>query len=214
MFIVIEGLDGSGKATQSEKLYNHLKDGGKDALHLSFPVYNSPSSSLVKMYLNGDISEDLSDINAYAASTYYAVDRSAQFIKNKWSADFIIADRYTTSNMIYQTAKLDTGRDEYLNWLCDLEYNRLNLPEPDLVIYLDVPVEISQKLMSQRYKGDDSKKDLHEKNVKYLNSCRDAAAYVCEKYGWSVINCGKNGELKSIDEIFNEILERVEAECK
>ena len=109
MFIVIEGLDGSGKATQSKKLYEYFKNNNKDTLYLSFPVYESNPSSLVKMYLNGEISKALNDINAYAASTYYAVGRSAQFIKNNWKADYIIADRYTTSNMIYQTAKLSVN---------------------------------------------------------------------------------------------------------
>lgn len=210
MFIVIEGLDGSGKATQSKKLYEYFKDNNKDTLHLSFPVYESNSSSLVKMYLNGEISENLNDINAYAASTYYAVDRSAQFIKNNWKADYIIADRYTTSNMIYQTAKLSVNNwDEYLDWLYDFEYNRLNLPKPDIVIYLDVPISISQDLIYKRYNNDNSKKDIHEKNIKYLYDCKKAADYVCEKYNWSIINCTENSKLKSVDKIFNEILTKI-----
>lgn len=205
---MIEGLDGSGKATQSKILYEKLLDLKYDTRHLSYPCYNSDSSALVKMYLNGELSQDLNDINAYAASAFYAVDRCADFIKNKdlYKSSILISDRYVTSNMIYQAAKLpDCDKDYFLNWLSDFEYDKLGITRPDLVIYLDVDVNISQKLMSARYKNDDSKKDIHERNVNYLKSCHEAALYISEKYNWNVIKCDDGRNLRSINDISNDI---------
>ena len=210
--VVLEGLDGSGKTTQFEKLSEFLLSSGVKLKSISFPDYNNPSSALVKMYLNGEISENAQDVNAYAASSFYAVDRYVSY-KKFWEKDykegsFILAARYVTSNCIYQMTKLPEDQwDDYITWLEDYEYNRHGLPKPDKVIFLDMPIEISQKLMSKRYNGDESKKDIHESNVAYLNSCRKAALYSSEKLGWDIVECGKNGKPKTIDEIFESLLE-------
>lgn len=208
--IVIEGLDGSGKATQTEILAEKLRNRGLKVRKLEFPDYASPSSSLVKMYLNGDFGDKPEDVNAYAASAFYAVDRAASFLQS-WKSDYdngsvILSDRYATSNIIYQMSKLDDSqRDAFIEWQGDFEYEKLGIPKPDVVIYLDVEPEVSQKLMEKRYGGDTSKMDLHEKNLKFLLECRQSALYAAEKCLWRVIKCCENGKIKSIDKISEEI---------
>lgn len=212
--IVIEGLDGSGKATQTKILAEMLENKGYKVRKLEFPDYANPSSSLVKMYLGGDFGSNPSDVNAYAASAFYAVDRVASFLQF-WKNDYedgtvILSDRYATSNIIYQMSKVDDlKRDEFIEWQNDFEYNKLGIPKPDAVIYLDVEPEVSQKLMEKRYGGDMSKMDLHERNVKFLLDCRKSALYAAEKCNWKVINCCENGDIKTIDKISEEIKEAI-----
>ncbi len=208
--IVIEGLDGSGKATQTRLLANKLASMGKKVKQLEFPDYASPSSSLVKMYLDGEFGKNPQDVNAYAASAFYAVDRAASFLKH-WKNDcengsVILCDRYCTSNIIYQMSKVcKAERDDFIEWQSDFEYAKLGLPKPDAVIYLDVEPEVSQKLMEKRYEGDKSKMDLHEKNLKFLLECRESAIYAADKCGWIRINCCENGDIKPIEKIAAEI---------
>ena len=209
-FIVIEGLDGSGKATQTKILFDKIVASGKTAKKLEFPDYANESSALVKMYLGGEFGSNPNDVNAYAASSFYAVDRIASYLKF-WKKDYendavILSDRYATSNIIYQMSKLDKSEwDSFIEWQEDFEYNKLSVPKPDKVIYLDVQPEVSQKLISSRYEGDESKKDLHEKNLAFLLECRKSALYAAEKCGWIVIDCCENGEIKSINSIAAEI---------
>ena len=208
--IVIEGLDGSGKATQTKLLADKLTSMGKTVRKLEFPDYDSPSSSLVKMYLNGDFGKNPEDVNAYAASAFYAVDRAASYLKS-WKTDcnnssVIWCDRDCTSNIIYQMSKVNNDeRDSFIEWQSDFEYNKLGLPVPDAVIYLDVDPDVSQKLMEKRYGGDKSKMDLHEQNVKFLRECRESAVYATQKCGWIKIDCCENGDIKSIEKIAAEI---------
>ncbi len=212
--IVIEGLDGSGKNTQTKLLVKHLENTKTGVKYISFPDYSQPSSALVKMYLNSEFGKNPDDVNPYAASSFYAVDRFASF-KKFWANDYIenkpiVCDRYTTSNAIYQMCKLSKKDwDEYLQWLFDYEYNKLGLPKPNKVIYLEVPIEVSQKLLVKRYSGNENKKDIHESDLKFLENCKKAADYVREKYDWITIECTKNGSMKSENEIHNEILSKV-----
>ena len=184
--IVIEGLDGSGKGTQAEILSEYIRQKGLEVYNLDLPFYSDSSSTLVKMYLNGELGDKPSDVNAYAASTFYAVDRYASF-KKHWEKEYnsdkiIVANRYTTSNAAHQMTKLPEDQwDSYLEWLFDFEYNKVGVPAPDSVIYLDMPVDISQKLLMKRYSGDENKKDVHERDVAYLVSCHKAAVYASEK---------------------------------
>lgn len=203
---VLEGLDGSGKSTQYELLQKILQEKNIDFKAISFPDYEKPSSTLVKMYLDGEFSKNASDINAYAASSFYAVDRYASYKlywENEYKNDkFILAARYVTSNAIYQMVKLPEEKwDEYLEWLEKYEYQRLELPKPDRVIFLDMPVEVSQKLLSNRYNGDETKKDIHEVNVEFLKACRKAALYTAKKQDWVVVPCSDGEKPLSIDEI-------------
>lgn len=212
--IVIDGLDGSGKATQTKLLAERLNDMGFKARTVSFPDYESDSSALVRMYLGGQLGDSPDDVNAYAASSFYAVDRVASFI-NSWGKDLdaydcIIADRYTTSNIIHQMAKIDEGeRESYITWLFDYEYNRLGIPAPDAVIFLDVDPAISQKLIFGRYQGDESKKDIHERDFRYLMRCRESAAYAIDHLGWVRIDCTADGEMRPIEAINDDILSLV-----
>lgn len=212
--IVIEGLDGSGKATQAKLLCESLEKQGLKVRKVSFPDYDSASSALVKMYLNGEFGKDPNDVNAYAASSFYAVDRYASY-KKDWGKFYedggvIVADRYTTSNAIHQCSKLSEDKwDEYLEWLFDFEYEKLGIPAPDAVIYLKVDTEVSQKLMTGRYDGDESKKDIHEGNIDYLNRSRKAAAYCSKKLGWKEIECCCENGMRSIEEIHNDVLSRI-----
>ena len=216
-FIVIEGLDGSGKATQTEILRKYFEQNGETVKKLTFPDYDNESSALVKMYLGGEFGDNPDDVNAYAAAAFYTVDRVASFLKF-WKEDYengavILADRYATSNIIYQMSKLPENEwDRYIDFQQDFEYSKIKVPEPDLVIYLDVEPEVSQKLLSSRYSGDESKKDLHEKNLNFLLSCRKSALYAAKRLGWVRISCTKDGEMRTIKEISSDILKVINKE--
>ncbi len=209
--MVIDGLDGCGKSTQLEWLDKALTERGESYRQISFPDYEQPSSALVKMYLGGDLGGSPAAVNAYAASSFYAVDRYASY-KCFWQQDYeagvpIVAARYTTSNAIHQMTKCPESEwDKYLEWLEDYEYRLLGFPKPDKVLFLDMPLEVSQKLLEKRYDGDAEKKDIHERDTAYLQNCRRAALYAAEKLGWTVIACSRNGEPLPIQEIHNEIL--------
>lgn len=212
--IVIEGLDGSGKSTQEKLLRDKLAEKGIEINCIKLPNYDDPACELVKMYLSGRFGSDPSDVNAYAASSFFAVDRYVSYNcywKEKYlSGEIFLADRYTTSNAYHQLTKTPENEwDAYLEWLEDFEYNKLGIPKPDAVIYLDMPIEVSQKLMTGRYNGDENKKDIHEKNVEYLNSCRAAADYSCKKLGWSRILCAENGNPLPIEVIAEKVFDAV-----
>lgn len=208
--IVIEGLDGSGKATQAQKLFEKLKDQGKQVIKVSFPDYNSNSSALVKMYLNGEFGSDPNQINPYAASSFYAIDRFASYTKN-WKNFYldggtVIADRYTTSNAIHQCAKLPKEQWKgFINWLFHYEYELLGIPKPYRTLYLRVDPEVSQKLMTKRYQGDEERKDIHESDLEYLRRSREAADYCAKELGWTLIECVQNGDMRSIEDIAADI---------
>ncbi len=214
--IVIDGLDGSGKATQAAALAQSLAAAGVPVQQITFPQYQSDSSALVRMYLGGQFGQKPGDVNAYAASSFYAVDRYASY-KTTWGEFYqnggvIIADRYTTSNGVHQCSKLPEAEwDAFLDWLFDYEFNLLGLPAPDKVIYLAVDPAISQGLMSARYQGDESKKDLHEKDLAYLARSRAAAEYCAAHLGWQTVACAKEGAMRSIEEIHAELAAMVQA---
>ena len=212
--IVFEGLDGSGKSTQEELLKKKLAEIDIKVNFIKLPNYDDPACDLVKMYLSGRFGSDPSDVNAYAASSFFAVDRYVSY-NCYWKESYLkgevfLADRYTTSNAYHQLTKTDKKDwESYLEWLEDFEYNKMGIPKPDAVIYLDMPIEVSQKLMTGRYNGDDSKKDIHEKNVSYLKNCREAADYACKKLGWTRIVCGENGEPLPVDDISEKVFAAV-----
>ena len=213
--IVIEGLAGSGKSTQIEYLKNKLS--GRNVHQIKLPDYDSDSSALVKMYLRGDFGKKPEDVNAYAASAFYAVDRFANY-KMKWkefydNGEIIISDRYTTSNAYHQATKIPKDdRAEFFYWLEDFEYGLLGIPEPNAVIYLDMPIEISQKMMTERYHGDETKKDIHESNLEYLYKCREAALDAADKMGWYVVKCNNGNEPRAVESIGDEIFNIISTE--
>lgn len=217
--IIMEGLDGSGKSTQTQLLQNYFENKGIEYKKIKLPDYDSPSSTLVKMYLGGEFGKKASDVNAYAAGAFYAVDRYASF-KQNWKTDYennvlILADRYATSNSIYQMEKIASDKwDDYLNWSADFEYNKLGIPRPDCVIFLDMPVEISQRLMTGRYNGDEGKKDVHEADVEFLQKCRKSALYAAKKQNWNVVPCSDGNEPLSIEEIHNNVVKIIEKELE
>ena len=213
--LVIDGLDGSGKGTHSKTIAEKLNRLGIPALQISFPDYESPASALVKMYLAGEFGKNAEDVNAYAASMFYAADRFASF-RMKYETLYnegvlLVADRYTTSNIVHQTGKLPQEEwDGFIEWLADFEYNKLGLPKPDGVLYLDMLPEISQRLMTQRYQGDDAKKDIHELDVNYLENSRRCALYVGKQLNWQFIPMyDENKNPRSIEENHQLIWEQV-----
>lgn len=212
-FLAIEGLDGSGKQTQTALLTAELKARGFDARSISFPRYGETSAVLVEDYLHGGFGDKADDVNAYAASSFFAADRVASFLKY-WhadfeSADFLIADRYSTSNLIHQLAKLPEHEwGDFAEWLLDYEFNRLGLPAPSKVIYLRVDPAVSQRLLESRYKGDKSKRDIHERNLNYLERSQRAAEWCVKKLGWESIDCVEHKELRTPDSIHTELIAR------
>lgn len=208
--ITIEGTDCSGKSTQLELLSKRLEREGVDFKKVSFPAYKSDSSALVRMYLGGEFGENVSAVNPYAASSFFAVDRVASYLR-EWkdyldNGGNVLLDRYTTSNAIYQATKLSEGeRGSFCDWLFDFEYNLLGLPSPSSVIFLDMPPSFAEKLMA----GRNEREDLHEKDKSYLKKCYDAAVSLSEKYGWERISCTEGDRIKTIDEIHEEIFEKI-----
>ena len=215
--IIMEGLDGSGKATQAGLLCDTLSRQGITLRHISFPDYAEPSSTLAKMYLDGEFGTDPGAVNAYAASSFYAVDRYASYTKH-WRTDYqagalIVADRYTTSNIVFQLSKLPKSQwDGFIAWIQDYEYDKLGLPKPDLTLYLDMPPEVSQKLLENRYHGDENKKDIHESNASYLIACRESAAYAAKRLNWKIVHCAEGENPKTVDEIHKDVIKKIAEE--
>ncbi len=211
--MAIDGVDASGKQTQTTLLLSRLEKEGREVKMVSFPAYDKPSSILVKMYLNGEFGENPSDVNAYATSTLFAADRFATY-RTDWGTDYnrgtiILADRYVSSNLIHQASKInDTDeKEKFLMWLDDLEYGIYNLPRPDVTIFLDMPPEYGAELMSGRLNksnGDD-KKDIHESDFSYLEKSYENAMFVAKKFNWKRISCIKDGQIRSVDEIHEDI---------
>ncbi len=214
--ITIEAGDGSGKATQTKALYDRLLAEGYQVLKVEYPDYQSESSALVRMYLGGEFGQQAENVSAYGASAFFAVDRYVSYLL-KWrqayeSGWIILADRYTTSNMVHQAVKLKDSaeREEFLTWLWDFEFGRLQLPVPDRVIYLDMPPEISDRLINSRAAKDSSrKKDIHEKDTSYLHHCHRAYNEVAEKYGWVKISCAQQGNLRTVQDIHEDVYQAV-----
>ena len=208
--IVIEGTDGSGKSTQFRLMSEHLQKDGVDFKHLVFPRYNEESSALIRMYLGGQFGSKPSDVNAYAASAFYAVDRYASY-KMDWGqwydqGGLILSDRYTTSNAVHQASKeAGPARQEFLKWLYEFEYDKLGLPRPDLIIYLDVPTDFTEKMLRGREQATNTKADIHEKDMEYLATCRRCGKEAAAYYGWKVIRCVKDGQMRTIEDIHQEI---------
>lgn len=214
--IVIEGTDGSGKSTQFKLLSQRLEQENHPFKRLVFPRYSEESSALIRMYLGGQFGTKPSDVNAYAASAFYAVDRFASY-KQDWgqwyeNGGLVISDRYTTSNAVHQASK-EQGQQQadFLKWLYEFEYDRLQLPRPDLVIYLDMPTDFTEKLMRHREEETNTKADIHEKDMTYLATCRQTGRTAAQYYGWKVITCVEDGRMRSIEDIHEEIYRHVAA---
>ena len=208
--IVFEGTDGSGKSTQFELLAKRLEAEQTGFQRLRFPQYEEPSSALVRMYLGGAFGDDPEAVNAYAASTFYAVDRYASY-QCVWKdyyqgGGLVVSDRYTTSNAVHQGSKVPEGeRAEFFRWLYDLEYDRMGLPRPDLVVLLDMPVELSEQLMRKREQSTGTHADIHERDEDYLKKCRDVALHAAKYYGWRTVSCAKDGAIRGVEDIHEEV---------
>ena len=214
--IVLEGTDGSGKSTQFRLLSQWLQDQGTPFKHIVFPRYDQESSALIRMYLGGQFGSNPADVSSYAASAFYAVDRYASYRQDwgNWyeSGGLILSDRYTTSNAVHQTSKEPADKQpEFLRWLYEFEYDKLGLPRPDLVIYLDVPTAYSEKMMRSREASTGTSADIHEKDTAYLATCRQTGRAAAKFYGWTVIDCVRDGAMRSIEDIHEEIRRHVAA---
>ena len=208
--IVLEGIDGSGKSAQYRRLCARMEKDKIDYHHIVFPRYDRDSSALIRMYLGGQFGLHPSDVNAYAASTFYAVDRYASYCED-WgklyeNGGLIISDRYTTSNAVHQGSKLpDDELPGFFEWLSDLEYKKMGLPVPDLVIYLDVDLETSLRRMRRREQKNHTRGDIHETDTQYLARCLHTADMACRHYGWTRIPFLTDGAERDVDEKNAEI---------
>ena len=212
--IVIEGTDGSGKSTQFRMLWEHLQSDSVKFKHIVFPRYDQESSALIRMYLGGQFGKKPSDVSAYAASSFYAVDRFASYKMDwgQWYEDggLVLSDRYTTSNAVHQASKEPEEKQaDFLKWLYDFEYGKLGLPCPDLIIYLDVPTDFTEKLLRGREQATNTSADIHEQDMQYLATCRETGRKAARFYGWTVIDCVKDGVMRSIEDIHQEIYQHV-----
>ena len=208
--IVIEGSDGSGKATQTRKLYDRLSDLERTVRRISFPNYESESSALIRMYLRGDFGGEAEAVNPYAAATFYAVDRFASW--QEWRKPYeeggiILSDRYVESNMAYQAAKLSKKieRDKFIKWLEDLEYSRYGLPRADLTIFLDMPPEVSAILRRER-----GRDDIHESDAAYMTKIYNTYRELAARFGWKVVECARGNFARSSTDIFEDVFPLVE----
>ena len=213
--IVFEGTDGSGKATQARLLAERLSRESVVFREIDFPRYGNPFAEPARLYLEGALGEKPGDVNAYASSTFYAVDRYASY-KEDWGMAYeagalILANRYTTSNAVHQTSKLPPEeRKAFLEWLFDMEYHKLGMPEPDLVIYLDLPVEISEQMLRMREAVTHTQADIHEKDAAYLYRCRENAGEIVRSLGWRRIDCSSNGAIRAPEDIHEEVWKLVQ----
>ena len=212
--IVIEGTDGSGKSTQFRLLTERLDRDGRKFQRLVFPQYTQPSSALLKMYLGGEFGSNPTDVNAYAASAFFAVDRYASY-KKVWGTWYeqgglVVSDRYTTSNAVHQASK-ESGQaqEDFLKWLYDFEFDKLGLPKPDLTIYLDVPTDFTEKMLRGREQATNTKADIHEMDLQYLAICRRTGRLAAAHYGWTVVECVRDGAMRSVEDIHEEIFTHV-----
>ncbi|MBR3356212.1 MAG: deoxynucleoside kinase [Oscillospiraceae bacterium] len=217
--IVIEGLDGSGKATQSRLLFDELQKRGVQVGKLSFPDYESLSSGPVRMYLNGEFGDDPDDVDCYSTSVLFAVDRFCSY-RSSWKKQYetgtvFVCDRYTTSNEVFQISKLPESEwNQYIHWLEQFEYEMLGIPRPDCVLFLNMSEECSARLLEKRYGGDESKKDIHERDEGFQKRSRQAALYCADKLGWTQIICDENGHLQSVEKIHEMIMNALEEVLK
>ncbi|WP_300356838.1 deoxynucleoside kinase [Fusobacterium sp.] len=218
--IVIEGTDSSGKETQTKKLYEKLFEKGVNVKKITFPNYESPACAPVKMYLAGEFGTTALSVNPYPASTMYAIDRYASY-KKEWERFYlengvVVTDRYTQSNMIHQASKITDKKEkeEYMKWLVDLEFNKMEIPKPDMVIFINMPFEFAQELMKNRENKitGEMKKDIHEKDVEYMKKSYLNACEIAKTEGWVEISCVKDGKLRTIEEISEDIFNVVESE--
>ena len=212
--IVLEGTDGSGKATQTRRLLERLEAEGISCRKVEFPRYDRDSSALIRQYLRGDFGSRPTDVNAYAASTFFAVDRYASY-KEDWGAFYeagglVLADRYTTSNAVHQGSKLSPEeRSAYFDWLFDFEFRLMGLPAPDLVIYLDVPVDLTEENMHRREAETNTQGDIHERDDAYLRQCRQAGIQAAEQLGWRRIPCVEGNAMRPVEAIHQDIFQAV-----
>ena len=212
--IVMEGIDGSGKSTQYQRLCQRLSEEGRAYRKAVFPRYDQDSSALIRSYLGGQFGDKPEDVNAYAASTFFAVDRFAAY-KTDWGAYYdrgglVLADRYTTSNACHQGSKLPAAeRQPFLDWLYDFEFRLMGLPKPALVLYLDIDVDTARRQMARRQSATHTQADIHERDFAYLASCLEMGHYAAEHYGWTRIPCTRDGALRGVEEIHQEIYEAV-----
>ena len=212
--VVFEGTDGAGKATQARLLARRLEEEGIPFREIDFPRYGNPFAEPARLYLQGQLGGRPEDVNAFASSVFFAVDRYASY-QEDWGAayrsgELILANRYTTSNAVHQASKLpDREREAFLDWLFDLEYRRLELPEPDLVVYLDLPVELTERLLRARRERTHTRADIHEQDEAYLRSCRKNAREIARDLGWRRIDCSRNGDLRTPEDIHREVWELV-----
>lgn len=218
--IVIEGVDASGKATQTAQLFERLKNEQKPVRQISFPDYESDFSIPIQRYLAGDLGGHADDVNPYAASLFYAIDRYASY-KRDWETFYqnggiLVADRYVTSNLVHQAAKIDGDKQGFIGWLSDLEYEKLTLPHPDLVLFLDMPPRYARQLMQNRANKitGSMQKDIHESDADYLERTYDNAMQIAAITGWQIISCVKDGVIRSVEDINNEIYHSVKMKLK
>lgn len=215
--IVFEGIDGSGKSTQFRRMCDRLQAEGVDFRRLVFPQYQEPSSALLRMYLAGEFGKEPDAVNAYAASTFYAVDRYASYVK-VWRGYYLqggvmLADRYTSSNAIHQASKLpESRRPAFFDWLCEFEFGLLELPRPDTVIYMDIPVENAVAQMRAREAQTGTRADIHEQDSEYLHRCSICGSQAAAHYGWHRVTCTAGGVMRTVEDIHEEIYAYLKSE--
>ena len=211
--ITIDGLDASGKETQSALLCAALRERGYRVRELSFPMYGERSAAAVELYLGGALGDKPEDTNAFAASTFFSVDRYISY-RTDWKRDLedpdmvVVTNRYTTANAVHQLSKLPRQQWEgFLSWLWDFEFGKLGLPTPDCILYLEMRPDIARRLLAARSASTGRVQDIHEKSTDHLDKSYQAALYASDTLGWNRIRCFSGDEPRPIADIHAQIMD-------
>ena len=217
IYLVIEGIDGAGKETQTSLLKEYLKSLGKNVITQSFPNYGTDGCKPVQMYLDGKLSKTANEVNAYQSSVLFAVDRfctMTQLIKNITKDSVVVFDRYVSSNMLHQGGKIHNDEDleKYLKWLENFEFEVMKIPRPDKIFFLSVPPEISMELIKQR-KGlkSQTEKDIQESDENHLKNAYNTGMKISKMFGWEIIDCvdKEKNQMRTKEDISKEIQQKV-----
>ena len=213
--IVVEGAcDGIGKSTQYQLLKDHLQEDGYEVVSHHFPSYDTVQGRPVEKYLKGDFGKP-SELSPYFVNTLYAVDRAITWkesLEKEYNdGKIILLDRYTTSSIIYQSSVIEDieERKKFIDYICDYEYSKLGIPEPDSVVFLHAPFDMVTKMRNARKANEGLVNDIHERDIEFMKKVYKNAMFISEYLGWDKIDCVNGNSMDSIENIHQKVYKKV-----